>query len=106
MTLEDNKTAQAFAALLPKSLTMSELGGWEKYCNTGTNLRKDAQTAPQSIAAGELMLYEDDCVVLFYADHPNDGGYKYVPIGKIENTGELAKTVGKDDVMMRFEIAD
>ena len=31
VTLEDNKTAQAFAALLPKSLTMSELGGASEF---------------------------------------------------------------------------
>ena len=64
-TLADSETGEAFAALLPLSVTMNELNGNEKYHYLSSSL-PTAAYQPGTIHAGDLMLYGNNCVVLFY----------------------------------------
>ena len=62
---EANPTAEAFASLLPMTLHMTELNGNEKY----HTLLSPLPSRPERIGhveAGDLMLFGDDCIVLFY----------------------------------------
>ena len=99
-TLEDNETAGAFAALLPMTLSMSELNGNEKY----HYLMGPLPSAPQSVGrveAGDLMLFGDDCVVLFYESFSTP--YRYTRIGKLNDASQLARTLGRAGVTVTFE---
>ena len=51
-------------------------------------------------AAGGLMLYSGDCVVLFYGAA---GGYSYTRIGKVADATGLASALRKSSIMVIFE---
>ena len=96
--IEDTETGKAFIGKLPLSLDMSELNGNEKYCY-GVSLPRDDKYY-NSIAAGDLMLYSGNCIVLFYG---SAGGYSYTRIGHITDTNGLSSALGKSSVKVVFE---
>ena len=99
-TLADSKTGEAFAALLPLNVTMNELNGNEKYHYLSTSL-PTAAYQPGTIHAGDLMLYGNNCVVLFYETF--NSSYSYTRIGAINNPSGLAEALGSGNVSVRFE---
>ena len=103
VTLADNDTARAFAGLLPLKLEMSDLHGNEKYHNLGTRLPSRPEN-PGRIHAGDLMLFGDDCIVLFYKDFSTS--YSYTRIGRLENAAGLAGVVGRGAVTAEFGAPD
>ena len=100
VTLEDNETASAFAALLPMELAMSELNGNEKYHYLMGPLPSDAQNVGR-VEAGDLMLFGDDCVVLFYESFSTP--YRYTRIGRLVDASGLAQAVGRGSAQVAFE---
>ena len=96
--IEDTETGRAFCALLPMTLDMSELNGNEKYHYLMNGLPTDAHYC-SSINAGDLMLYGNSCIVLFYG---NAGGYSYTRLGKLTSTTGLAEAVGRGNVSVTF----
>ena len=100
VTLEDNATARAFAALLPLTITMNELNGNEKYYMLSDNL-PTASSRPGRIEKGDLMLYGPNCLVLFYDTFPTS--YSYTRIGKIVEPDRLAAAVGKGRISVTIE---
>lgn len=98
--LADNETARAFAAFLPAELSMDELNGNEKYCYLDAPLPTSAEAVGR-IEAGDIMLYGDRCVVVFYGSH--DTSYSYTRIGTVENPEGLAEAAGAGTVNIRFE---
>jgi len=99
IALADNDTAQAFMERLPMTLDMSELNGNEKYFYLDESLPSAAQN-PGQISAGDLMLYGNSCVVLFYKDFQTS--YRYTRLGKVQDVSGLADAVGKSDVTVTF----
>ena len=99
-TLADSETGEAFAALLPLTVTMNELNGNEKYHYLSSSL-PTAAYQPGTIHAGDLMLYGNNCVVLFYETF--NTSYSYTPIGSIDNPSGLAAALGSVNVSVRFE---
>ena len=99
-TLADSETGEAFATLLPLSVTMNELNGNEKYHYLSSSLPTDAYQ-PGTIHAGDLMLYGNNCVVLFYETF--NTSYSYTRIGAIDNPSGLAEALGVGNVSVRFE---
>ena len=91
VTLQDNETAEAFAALLPMELSMSELNGNEKYHYLMGPLPANPQRVGH-IEAGDLMLFGNDCVVLFYRSFHT--GYSYTRIGRLDDVSGLEKALG------------
>jgi len=100
-TLADNETGRAFAALLPLTVTMNELNGNEKYHYIDSSLPTDSYK-PGTLQAGDLMLYGNDCIVLFYKTFSSS--YSYTRIGAIDNSVGLADAVGSGNVSVRFEL--
>ena len=109
-TLADTETGEAFAALLPLSVTMNELNGNEKYHYLSSSL-PTAAYQPGTIHAGDLMLYGNNCVVLFYETF--NSSYSYTRIGSIDNpsglspadfASSLASALGSGNVSVRFEL--
>lgn len=98
--LEENKTAQTFAKLLPKSVSMQELNGNEKYCYLNTNIKKDADKNYNTIYAGDIMCFGDNCIVIFYKTFTTT--YQYVKIGHINDTAELENALGEGSIEAVF----
>ena len=101
-TLADSKTGRAFAQLLPMTVTMTELNGNEKYHYLDSSLPTDSYQ-PGTIQAGDLMLYGNNCVVLFYETFSSS--YSYTRIGSIDDSEGLAAALGSGNVSVRFEKA-
>ena len=99
-TLADSETGEAFAALLPLSVTMNELNGNEKYHYLSSSL-PTAAYQPGTIHAGDLMLYGNNYVVLFYETF--NTSYSYTRLGVIDNPSGLAEALGVGNVSVRFE---
>jgi len=98
--LYDNETAKAFSDMLPLTLEMNELHGNEKYYNLNTSLPTDSLDIG-TIKSGDIMLYGDNCIVLFYDSFPTE--YSYTKIGYIEDSTDLADLVGSGNVTVTFE---
>lgn len=101
VTLESNDTVTALTEMLPLTLDMSELNGNEKYYYLDTSL----PSAPQKVGhinEGDIMLYGDSCLVVFYDSF--DTSYTYTKIGHIDDTSGLADALGKDGVTVTFEM--
>ena len=99
-TLADSETGEAFAALLPLTVTMNELNGNEKYHYLSSSLPTDSYQ-PGTIHAGDLMLYGNNCVVLFYKTF--NSGYSYTRIGALDDPSGLSDALGNGNVSVRFE---
>ena len=100
-TLYDNPTAAAFKAMLPITINMSELNGNEKFYYFSTTLPTDASSG-ESIQNGDLMLYGNNCLVLFYESF--NTSYSYTSLGKINNVSGLTEALGTGDVTVKFEL--
>jgi flavodoxin len=98
--LANNATAQAFNSLLPMNLDMSELNGNEKYHYLDTALPTNA-ACPGTIHNGDILLYGNNCVVVFYKTFTTN--YKYTKIGRIVDPSTLANAVGSSSVSIQFE---
>lgn len=97
--MEDNDTAEAFRSLLPCTLSMKELNGNEKYIFLDTKLPADAAN-PGMIQAGDLMLYEDSCIVLFYKSF--ETSYSYTKIGHVNGFDDEAASMNGDAITAEF----
>ncbi len=100
--LADNETAAAFAATLPMEAEMSELNGNEKYVYLDAALPA-SPASPGAIEAGDVMLYGDNCLVVFY--EPHQTAYSYTRIGRVSDASGLAAAVGSESVSARFTLA-
>lgn len=101
VTSESNDTVTALTEMLPLTLDMSELNGNEKYYYLDTSL----PSAPEKVGhidEGDIMLYGDSCLVVFYQSF--DTSYTYTKIGHIDDTSGLADTLGTGGVTVTFEM--
>jgi hypothetical protein len=102
-TLEDNATAKSFKALLPMTIRMTELNGNEKYFRLSLNLPTNASN-PQTIQTGDLMIYGQNTLVLFYKSFPTS--YSYTRLGRINDTAGLPAALGSGDVTVSYELQE
>ena len=94
--LEENETTKSFVNLLPQEYNMSELNGNEKYIYLDTTLPTNSSN-PKHINAGDVMLYGNNCLVIFYKSF--DTSYSYTKIGHIDNLDNL----GNESITAKFE---
>ena len=98
-TMEQNSTAEAFRSLLPLTLEMLELNGNEKYHYLSQSLPTN-RTKVGTIHAGDIMLYGDNCVVVFYETFTTS--YQYTPIGHITSPEGLKEALGSGTTKVIF----
>ena len=96
LELEDNETVNDFLKQLPLSISMSELNGNEKYIYLDQSLSTNP-TNPKNITQGDVMLFGDNCLVIFYKSF--ETSYSYTKIGHINDLDDL----GKEDVMVEIK---
>lgn len=98
--LYDNDTARAFKEKLPLTLEMKELNGNEKFFYLPESL-PTAPIKPSEIHTGDIMLYGDNCLVIFYEDFRTT--YSYTPIGKTNAPEGLANALGSGDIQLKVD---
>ena len=85
--LEDNETSRKFVSILPLELEMKELNGNEKYNYLDIKFPTNSYN-PKTINSGDIMLYGDNCLVIFYKSF--NTSYSYTKIGHINNLPDLS----------------
>ncbi len=100
-TLYDNPSANAFKASLPLSINMTELNGNEKYYDLPNPLPTNA-SAGGDLKVGDLMLYGNNVLVLFYKNLNTT--YNYTKLGYLDNPNGLASALGAGNITVKFEI--
>lgn len=86
--LYDNLTAEQFMELLPMQSDMQNLNGNEKYFYMDEKLVTN-EHAVEMIYSGDIMLYGDNCIVIFYKGFGSN--YSYTPIGKVKDADWLSE---------------
>lgn len=99
-TLYDNPSANTFKALFPLSINMTELNNNEKYFDLPNPLPTNASIGG-NIKTGDLTLYENHTLVLFYKNF--NTSYSYTKLGYIDNPIGLATALGNRNVIVKFE---
>lgn len=89
LKLEDNETVKELIKLIPQELNMDELNGNEKYVYLNNELPTNPYN-PKRINAGDVMLYGNNCLVIFYKSF--DTPYNYTKIGHIDNLPNLGNS--------------
>lgn len=95
VTLEDNSTVVEFLKRIPMEFTMKDLNNNEKFIYLDEALPINVYN-PGVIEVGDVMLYGNDCLVIFYESFETD--YNYTKIGFIDGLPEM----GDGDVVVRF----
>ena len=98
-TLYDNAATRDLMDMLPLTLDMSELNGNEKYYYLDTGLPTNA-SKPSGIKTGDLMLYGDSCLVLFYESFSTS--YTYTQLGRIDDPTGLAAALVSSSAQVTF----
>ena len=96
LKLEENETVRELFKLLPQEYTMNELNGNEKYVYLGSALPTNS-SKPKKINKGDVMLFGDNCLVVFYESFNTN--YSYTKIGHIDDLPNL----GNSNITIRFE---
>lgn len=99
VTLEDNPTTRAFLQMLPMSLEMPDLNNNEKHVRLLKSLPTNA-TRPGTIGTGDLMLYGNDTLVVFYKTFPSS--YSYTRIGRVTQLDGLVEALGPGSQRISF----
>ena len=98
--LYGNRSASDLLALLPVDMDMSELNGNEKYYYFPNSLSSSEERVG-AINAGDIMLYGDNCLVIFYESFKTQ--YSYTPLGRIKDCDGLKEALGAGAVSVRLE---
>ena len=86
LNLDNSKTVEEFIDLLPQEFNMSDLNDNEKYVYMNNSLATNSYY-PKHIQKGDVMLYGDNCLVIFYKSF--DTNFSYTKIGHIDNLDNL-----------------
>lgn len=98
INLENNDTVTELINKLPLELTMNELNGNEKYKYLDFSLPSDPKSI-NNIHRGDMMLFGDDCLVIFYKDF--NTSYKYTRIGHIQDDSFI-KLLGNKNIIVKL----
>ena len=97
LILEDNTTTKELFKSLPLNFEMEELNGNEKYIYLDKTYPTDSYN-PKNINKGDVMLYGDNCLVIFYKSF--DTSYSYTKVGHTDNLEDL----GNENINVQFNI--
>ena len=97
--LYDNSTTKELIKKFPITITMSDLNGNEKYYNFSKSFSTSSENVA-NINKGDIMLFGDNCLVIFYKSFSTR--YKYTKLGYIKNTEDLENSFGKGDIEITF----
>jgi len=99
--LYQNQTTQTLAEGFPLNIEMNDMNGNEKYYYLPQPLPTNPEQ-PEEIHAGEIILYGDDCLVVFYESFANS--YQYNRLGYIKDATGFAQAVGTGNAQITFDL--
>ena len=100
-SLADNESARLLASYLPAALIMQELNGNSKYVSIRNRLPSNPKQF-RKIHAGDILLSDTDCIVLFYKDA--EVPYRYTFLGHINDPVGLTAAAGSDRAKVELSL--
>ena len=100
--IEDNSTTKELIKHLPLELDSKELNGNEKYNYLDFSLPTNSYH-PEEIKTGDIMLYNDNCLVLFYDTFKTS--YSYTKIGHVD-IDNIKELVGTDSIKIKIIVEE
>ena len=97
--LEDNATTAALMADAPFTIKMDDLHRNEKYHYFDKVFPTDAQSV-QTIEAGDVLLYQNNCLVIFY--EAVEPAAEYTRIGQITDFEDVQSLFASASIQVRF----
>ncbi|WP_307970935.1 cyclophilin-like fold protein [uncultured Brachyspira sp.] len=97
--LYDNSTTKELIKKFLITITMSDLNGNEKYYNFSKSFSTSSENVA-NINKGDIMLFGDNCLVIFYKSFSTR--YRYTKLGYIKNLEDLENSLGKGDIEITF----
>lgn len=97
--LYDNSTTKELIKKFPITITMSDLNGNEKYYNFSKSFSTSSENVA-NINKGDIMLFGDNCLVIFYKSFSTR--YRYTKLGYTKNLEDLENSLGKGDIEITF----
>ncbi|MDY3974871.1 MAG: cyclophilin-like fold protein [Veillonella caviae] len=101
MRLADTEGARAFREELPKTVTMDDVNGNEKYIELAVSLPTDKEVAG-TIRRGDVKLWGAKGLVIFYKDF--NSHYSYTNLGHIEGDVDWDALAKQDSVEITFTL--
>lgn len=97
--LEDNATTKALVAEAPFTIQMDDLHRNEKYHYFDKSFPVSPQPI-QTIEAGDVLLYQNNCLVIFYKSAKPVASY--TRIGKIRDFQDIRASFGNASVSVQW----
>lgn len=92
VTVEDNDAAKVFFDRVPLSLTLNEwAGNSEYYARLSEKINTDGIKSPSAFETGDIAIYNNTSLVIFYADTKNTEGYAKI--------GHIVESEGMKDAL-------
>lgn len=101
MRLADTEGARAFCQELPKTVTMDDVNGNEKYIELDVSLPTEKEVAG-TIRRGDVKLWGKNGLVIFYKDF--NSHYSYTNLGHIEGNVDWGALAKQDSVEITFTL--
>lgn len=101
-TMYDNEATRSILEQMPFTLNMDDYGSQEKIGQLTFDLPSVPTQTPARINIGDIYLWSDNNLVLFYTTFSNS--YSYVPVGHITDVSELRDVLGSDSVEVIFSV--
>lgn len=99
-SLEDNLTVNELLDMLPITITMNDLNDNEKYYYFSNSFTTNSESV-KTINRGDIMLFGNNCLVLFY--ETIETNYQYTKIGHIDNNENLKNVLGNNSIEITLE---
>lgn len=94
--LYDNSTVRELIKNFPISITMSDLYENEKYYNFSKRFPTSSENVA-NINKGDIMLFGDNCLVIFYKSFSTR--YRYTKLGYIKNLEDLENSLSAKEIL-------
>ena len=94
-TLNDNETVKELISMFPMTLHMSDLNANEKYHYLDSSLVTNS-SSPRRINAGDIKLYGNNCLVVFYDSFGTS--YSYTDLGKVDDVDGFVSEIGSGEM--------
>ena len=90
INVENEALMEEIYNALPETFTMNELNGNEKYYYLNSTMKNANSEAVGQVQRGDVMLFESDCLVIFYDSFETE--FRYTKIGHIDNLGDIGSS--------------
>ncbi len=98
--VDSGPAGQEFAKATPFEVDMKDLNGNEKYYTGKDKFENVNEISVGYIESGDIMLYGDDTIVIFYDNFKTE--YKYTRLGRVDEKTRLIEALGRGDVTVMF----